>query len=174
MMHYGNVSHKKCGFKTEYLRNHCLNMLTTSGNRQMTRVMSNITIIQQGAVYCSNSTHLIDPFPPQRQLRKRKCYLLVAGAVVLTILIIIIAVSARKWDRPPVVRSITHNTTLQTIAQTFHTVVLCYVMLVRGLELMLMSAHTVQYTHFTNVPLILKLHCREYIKWMKVPVVSKI
>ncbi|XP_029959334.1 t-SNARE domain-containing protein 1 [Salarias fasciatus] len=32
----------------------------------------------------------------QRQLRKRKCYLLVAGAVVLTILIIIIAVSARK------------------------------------------------------------------------------
>ncbi|XP_041798338.1 t-SNARE domain-containing protein 1 [Chelmon rostratus] len=32
----------------------------------------------------------------QRQLRKRKCYLLVAGAVVLTILIIIIAASARK------------------------------------------------------------------------------
>ncbi|XP_037641273.1 t-SNARE domain-containing protein 1 isoform X2 [Sebastes umbrosus] len=32
----------------------------------------------------------------QRQLRKRKCYLLVAGAIVLTILIIIIAVSARK------------------------------------------------------------------------------
>ncbi|KAM6967524.1 t-SNARE domain-containing protein 1 [Aplochiton taeniatus] len=32
----------------------------------------------------------------QRQLRKRKCYLLVAGGVVLTILIIIIAVSARK------------------------------------------------------------------------------
>ncbi|XP_034029485.1 syntaxin-12-like [Thalassophryne amazonica] len=32
----------------------------------------------------------------QRQLRKKKCYLLVAGAVVLTILIIIIAVSARK------------------------------------------------------------------------------
>ncbi|KAF3691505.1 t-SNARE domain-containing protein 1 [Channa argus] len=32
----------------------------------------------------------------QRQLRKRKCYLLVVGAIVLTILIIIIAVSARK------------------------------------------------------------------------------
>ncbi|XP_033495538.1 T-SNARE Domain Containing 1 [Epinephelus lanceolatus] len=32
----------------------------------------------------------------QRQLRKRKCYLLVAGAIILTILIIIIAVSARK------------------------------------------------------------------------------
>ncbi|XP_023274773.1 t-SNARE domain-containing protein 1 isoform X2 [Seriola lalandi dorsalis] len=32
----------------------------------------------------------------QRQLRKRKCYLLVAGAIVLTILTIIIAVSARK------------------------------------------------------------------------------
>uniref|UniRef100_A0A671VF22 t-SNARE Domain Containing 1 n=2 Tax=Sparus aurata TaxID=8175 RepID=A0A671VF22_SPAAU len=32
----------------------------------------------------------------QRQLRKRKCYLLVAGTIVLTILIIIIAVSARK------------------------------------------------------------------------------
>uniref|UniRef100_A0A8C4GZU2 t-SNARE Domain Containing 1 n=2 Tax=Dicentrarchus labrax TaxID=13489 RepID=A0A8C4GZU2_DICLA len=32
----------------------------------------------------------------QRQLRKRKCYLLVTGAIVLTILIIIIAVSARK------------------------------------------------------------------------------
>ncbi|KAG5856876.1 t-SNARE domain-containing protein 1 [Anguilla rostrata] len=32
----------------------------------------------------------------QRQLRKRKCYLLIAGAVVLTFLIIIIAVSARK------------------------------------------------------------------------------
>ncbi|XP_056290437.1 t-SNARE domain-containing protein 1 [Pseudoliparis swirei] len=32
----------------------------------------------------------------QRQLRKRKCYLLVAGAIALTILIIIIAVSARK------------------------------------------------------------------------------
>ncbi|XP_026228404.1 t-SNARE domain-containing protein 1 [Anabas testudineus] len=32
----------------------------------------------------------------QRQLRKRKCYLLVAGAIVLIILIIIIAVSARK------------------------------------------------------------------------------
>ncbi|XP_060905640.1 t-SNARE domain-containing protein 1 [Labrus mixtus] len=32
----------------------------------------------------------------QRQLRKRKCYLLVIGAVVLTILIIIIAVSTKK------------------------------------------------------------------------------
>lgn len=32
----------------------------------------------------------------QRQLRKRKCYLLVVGAVVLTVLIIIIAASARK------------------------------------------------------------------------------
>ncbi|XP_036931874.1 t-SNARE domain-containing protein 1 isoform X2 [Acanthopagrus latus] len=32
----------------------------------------------------------------QRQLRKRKCYLLVAGTIVLTILIIIIAVSSRK------------------------------------------------------------------------------
>ncbi|XP_029927771.1 t-SNARE domain-containing protein 1 [Myripristis murdjan] len=32
----------------------------------------------------------------QRQLRKRKCYLLVAGALILTLLIIIIAVSARK------------------------------------------------------------------------------
>ncbi|XP_068426569.1 t-SNARE domain-containing protein 1 [Clinocottus analis] len=32
----------------------------------------------------------------QRQLRKRKCYLLVVGAIVLTILIVIIAVSARK------------------------------------------------------------------------------
>uniref|UniRef100_A0A3Q1ECK3 t-SNARE Domain Containing 1 n=1 Tax=Acanthochromis polyacanthus TaxID=80966 RepID=A0A3Q1ECK3_9TELE len=32
----------------------------------------------------------------QYQLRKRKCYLLVVGAIVLTILIIIIAVSARK------------------------------------------------------------------------------
>lgn len=32
----------------------------------------------------------------QRQLRKRKCYLLLIGAIVLTILIIIIAVSARK------------------------------------------------------------------------------
>uniref|UniRef100_A0A3B4GK31 t-SNARE domain-containing protein 1-like n=1 Tax=Pundamilia nyererei TaxID=303518 RepID=A0A3B4GK31_9CICH len=32
----------------------------------------------------------------QRQLRKRKCYLLLVGAIILTILIIIIAVSARK------------------------------------------------------------------------------
>ncbi|KAL2085021.1 hypothetical protein ACEWY4_020539 [Coilia grayii] len=32
----------------------------------------------------------------QRQLRKRKCYMLVAGALLLTLLIIIIAVSARK------------------------------------------------------------------------------
>lgn len=33
---------------------------------------------------------------PQRQLRKRKCYLLLVGTVVLIILIIIIAVSTRK------------------------------------------------------------------------------
>ncbi|XP_072251174.1 uncharacterized protein tsnare1 [Leuresthes tenuis] len=32
----------------------------------------------------------------QRQLRKRKCYLLVAGAIILSILILIIAVSAKK------------------------------------------------------------------------------
>ncbi|KAL4657492.1 t-SNARE domain-containing protein 1 isoform X1 [Arapaima gigas] len=32
----------------------------------------------------------------QRQLRKRKCYLLIAGVVVLTFLIIIIAISVRK------------------------------------------------------------------------------
>ncbi|XP_062393771.1 t-SNARE domain-containing protein 1 [Sardina pilchardus] len=32
----------------------------------------------------------------QRQLRKRKCYLLLAGALLLTLLIIIIAISARK------------------------------------------------------------------------------
>ncbi|XP_072536170.1 t-SNARE domain-containing protein 1 [Salminus brasiliensis] len=32
----------------------------------------------------------------QRQLRKRKCYLLIAGALILTLLIIIIALSARK------------------------------------------------------------------------------
>nr|XP_020442924.1 t-SNARE domain-containing protein 1-like [Monopterus albus] len=32
----------------------------------------------------------------QRQLRKRKCYLLMVGAIVLLILIIIIAISARK------------------------------------------------------------------------------
>ncbi|XP_034467634.1 t-SNARE domain-containing protein 1 isoform X2 [Hippoglossus hippoglossus] len=32
----------------------------------------------------------------QRQLRKRKCYLLLAGAIILTVLVIIIAVSARK------------------------------------------------------------------------------
>ncbi|XP_019946620.1 t-SNARE domain-containing protein 1 [Paralichthys olivaceus] len=32
----------------------------------------------------------------QRQLRKRKCYLLLAGAIILTVLVIIIAVSTRK------------------------------------------------------------------------------
>ncbi|KAL7887001.1 hypothetical protein AOLI_G00047220 [Acnodon oligacanthus] len=32
----------------------------------------------------------------QRQLRKRKCYLLIAGMLILTVLIIIIALSARK------------------------------------------------------------------------------
>ncbi|KAL6489031.1 hypothetical protein SRHO_G00057170 [Serrasalmus rhombeus] len=32
----------------------------------------------------------------QRQLRKRKCYLLIAGVLILTVLIIIIALSARK------------------------------------------------------------------------------
>ncbi|XP_066539824.1 t-SNARE domain-containing protein 1 [Hoplias malabaricus] len=32
----------------------------------------------------------------QRQLRKRKCYLLIAGVLILTLLIIIIALSARK------------------------------------------------------------------------------
>ncbi|KAM4579605.1 t-SNARE domain-containing protein 1 [Odontesthes bonariensis] len=32
----------------------------------------------------------------QRQLRKRKCYLLVAGAIILSVLILIIAVSAKK------------------------------------------------------------------------------
>ncbi|XP_041844391.1 t-SNARE domain-containing protein 1 [Melanotaenia boesemani] len=32
----------------------------------------------------------------QRQLRKRKCYLLVAGVIILSILIVIIAVSAKK------------------------------------------------------------------------------
>ncbi|XDV40621.1 hypothetical protein PO909_009665, partial [Leuciscus waleckii] len=32
----------------------------------------------------------------QRQLRRRKCYLLIAGVLLLALLIIIIAVSARK------------------------------------------------------------------------------
>ncbi|CAL8260491.1 unnamed protein product [Boreogadus saida] len=44
---------------------------------------------------------LLTPCPstqtfPWRQMRKRKCYLLVVGAVVLIVLIIIVAVSARK------------------------------------------------------------------------------
>lgn len=52
--------------------------------------------LMSSSAECCLMLELLNPFLPQRQLRKRKCYLLVAGAIILTILIIVIAVSARK------------------------------------------------------------------------------